>query len=150
MTSEQKKVIKSVIGKYLDSPYVQKMKEYIQHGNVTTYRHSVNVVKMSYLLNEKLHMNADLEVLLTAALLHDFYLYDWHDRPTGDLHGYKHPARAAKNAVRFFGVDKRVQDAIISHMWPLTFFSIPVSKEARILCYADKLTSMAETLWMRG
>ncbi|MBO4396855.1 MAG: HD domain-containing protein [Eubacterium sp.] len=150
MTTDQKKVIRGVIGEYLDSPYVRRMKNYIQHGNVTTYRHSVNVVKMAYLLNEKFHLNADLEVLLTAALLHDFYLYDWHDRPTGDLHGYRHPARAVKNAVRIFGVNDRVQAAIRTHMWPLTFFSIPKSKEAYILCYADKLTSMAETLWMRG
>ena len=149
MTSEQRESIIRVIGDLLTDQNVRKMKEYVQHGSVTTYRHSVNVVKMAYLLNDRFHLNADLEVLLTAALLHDFYLYDWHDKPLSDLHGYRHPARAAENAVRIFGVNDHVQAAIRTHMWPFTLFKFPHSEEAWIVCIADKLSSMAETLWMR-
>ena len=149
MTSEQKRAIRAIIGDYLADPNVQQMKEYIQHGNVTTWRHVVNVVKMAYILNERLHMNADPSVLLPAALLHDFYLYDWHDRPLSDLHGYRHPARAAANAERYFGAGEPVQAAIRTHMWPFTLFKRPKTKEAWLVCIADKLASMSETLWMR-
>ena len=149
MTSTEKREILAVIGKYLNDPHVQQMKEYIQHGSISTYKHAINVTKIAYRINKKLGLNADLEVLLTAALLHDFYLYDWHDRPNGDLHGYKHPKRAVKKAVEIFDVNEEVQAAIESHMWPLTLRSKPKSPEAWIVCSADKIASTCETLWMR-
>ena len=149
MKKEQRQEILRVIGDYLSDPHVQQMKDYIQHGSVTTYRHSVNVVKLAYYLNERFGLHADLEVLLPAALLHDFYLYDWHDRPNFDLHGYRHPARAEKNAIEILNVNERVGSAIRTHMWPLTLFKRPRSTEAWIVCAADKLASLSETLWMR-
>ena len=91
-----------------------------------------------------------MAVLLTAALFHDFYGYDWHERPYGDLHGYRHPVRAAARAEEIFGVDEQVLSAIESHMWPFTLTRIPRSREAWIVCMADKLASLSETLWMRG
>ncbi|MBR1874193.1 MAG: HD domain-containing protein [Eubacterium sp.] len=149
MTSNEKQEILDVIGKYLEHPRVQEMKEYIQHGSVSTYKHVVNVTKIAYRLDKKLHLGNDREVLLTAALLHDFYLYDWHDKPYSDLHGYRHPARAAKNAEEIFGVDERVISAIESHMWPFTLTKIPKSREAWTVCMADKIATVIETLWMR-
>ena len=150
MTSSDKQEILAVIGKYLARDEVREMKEYIQHGNVTTYRHVVNVVKLAYILDEKLGNKADREVLLTAALLHDFYGYDWHEKPLSDLHGYRHPHRAAERARGILEVDERVQAAIESHMWPFTLTKLPRSREAWLVCMADKLASMSETLWMRG
>ncbi|MBO6109028.1 MAG: HD domain-containing protein [Eubacterium sp.] len=149
MKKEDKKRIKAVIGKYIRDPHVQQMKEYIQHGNVTTYSHVISVVKMSFYLNKRLGLGADEEVLFTAALLHDFYLYDWHDKPLTDLHGYRHPYRAAENAKKIFDVNDKVYGAILTHMWPFTLFKLPKTKEAWIVCMADKLSSMAETLWLR-
>ena len=55
---------------------VQKMKQYIQHGNVSTYEHCESVVKLSYSIDKRLSLHSDLKVLLTGAMLHDFYLYD--------------------------------------------------------------------------
>ncbi|MEE3468004.1 MAG: HD domain-containing protein [Eubacterium sp.] len=150
MTTEEKQEILGVIGPFLEYEDVRRMKEYIQHGNVTTYRHVVNVVKLSYIIDEKLGKKADREALLTAALLHDFYGYDWHEKPLSDLHGYRHPHRAAERAREVFGVDDRVHTAIETHMWPFTLTKIPRSREGWILCMADKLASLSETLWMRG
>ena len=149
MTSGEKQEILAVIGKYLASEEVQEMKRYIQHGSVTTYRHVVNVVKLAYIIDEKYGSKSDREVLLTAALFHDFYGYDWHKRPIGDLHGYRHPHRAAERAGEIFGVDEHVKSAIESHMWPFTLTKVPRSREAWIVCMADKLASLSETLWMR-
>ena len=149
MTSTEKQEILDVIGKYLEHPRVQEMRDYIQHGSISTYKHVVNVTKIAYRLDKKYGLGADREVLLTAALLHDFYLYDWHDKPYSDLHGYRHPARAAEKAVTVFKVDDRVKSAIQTHMWPFTLRKIPKSREAWIVCMADKIASMMETLWMR-
>ena len=128
---------------------VNEMKNYIQHGSVSTYKHCINVVKLCYIINEKYKLNADKEVLFTSALFHDMYLYDWHDgKLERSIHGYTHPFVAAKNASRIYGADERICSCIETHMWPLTFFHIPRLKEAWILCIADKLASSAETLWM--
>lgn len=150
MRSEDKAEIQEVIGKYLWSDEVREMKDFIQHGEITTYKHVINVVKLCYIIDNKYNLKANREVLLTAALLHDFYGYDWHDCKLSELHGFKHPLTAADRAKEVFDVNEHVQDAIRSHMWPFTLLHIPRSKEAWILCIADKLASMSETLWMRG
>ena len=149
MTATEKHEILDIIGDYLAHPRVQEMKDYVQHGSVSTYKHVVNVTKIAYRLDKRFHLGNDKEVLLTAALLHDFYLYDWHDKPYSDLHGFRHPKRAADNALEMFGVDDRVRSAIESHMWPFTLLTIPKSTEAWTVCMADKIATMIETLWMR-
>ena len=57
-----------------------KMKAYIQHGNVTTYDHSVLVAYYSCMLAYKLRLRLDEQALIKGALLHDYYLYDWHEK----------------------------------------------------------------------
>lgn len=150
MQKEDKEEILHVIEPYLLHEKVQEMKNFIQHGQVTTYRHVIGVVKMCYLLNKKFNLNADLRVLLTGALLHDFYLYDWHESGGNhNLHGFTHPGSACKKAVEYFDVDEDVRHLIRTHMWPLVPVPVPRTREAWILCAADKLSSLAETLWMR-
>ena len=38
---------------------------------------------------------------------------------------------------------------ILSHMWPLNITKVPKSKEALILCVADKCIALKETLARR-
>ena len=54
------------------------MREFIQHGDVTTYQHCKNVVVVSCWINHRFHLGADETTLAVGAFLHDFYLYDWH------------------------------------------------------------------------
>ena len=132
---------------------VLRMKTFRQHGTRTTYDHCVDVACLSYQINRKLHLHADERDLLTAAMLHDFYLYDWHDAPVRkhwnelfQLHGFAHPSIAAKNAREKLGVNQRVESAIRTHMWPLTLRAIPRSREAWIVCLADKICATIETV----
>lgn len=130
---------------------VQQMRGFIQHGSITTYDHCVSVTKLSLGINRALRLNADKKVLVKGAMLHDFYLYDWHeDDPSHRLHGYIHAARAAKNAKKHFGIDRKVHHVIYVHMWPLNLTRLPMSREAWIVCAADKLVSIKETLFMRS
>ena len=90
----------AILEKYDQNPKVQQMREFIQHGDVTTYQHCKNVVLVSWWLNHRLHLGADETSLAVGAFLHDFYLYDWHKK--GTFHGIRRlfemhgsPTRAA-------------------------------------------------------
>ena len=65
----------AILEKYDQNPKVQQMREFIQHGDVTTYQHCKNVVLVSCWLNHRLHLGADETSLAVGAFLHDFYLY---------------------------------------------------------------------------
>lgn len=129
-------------------PAAQEMKRYIQHGKISTYDHCRNVVEFSCRMDKALHLHADRGTLAKGAMLHDLFLYDWHDG-SHRLHGFTHAEEAARNAERLFGVDQATRHVISSHMWPLNLTHIPKSKEAWIVCCADKMVSLYETVFRR-
>ena len=136
---------------YLGHRKVQEMKKYIQHGRVSTFEHCKNVADLSLSISRILPIKVDRRKLAVGAMLHDFYLYDWHkgDDGSGKLHGFSHAARAYKNAKKYFDIDEDTGHIIRSHMWPLNLTSVPGSKEAWIVCIADKCVSLGETLFRR-
>lgn len=70
-------------------------REFIQHGDVTVYTHVTSVAQASLSFAERLGrvgVSVDRASLLRGALLHDYFLYDWHDPdPSHRLHGFRHP-----------------------------------------------------------
>ena len=126
---------------------IQKMKEFIQHGKLTTYSHCKQVSYYSYILVKKLNLNVDYASLVRGAFLHDFYLYDWHTRNDGhNLHAFTHPKRASQNASKIFILNSKEINIIESHMWPLTITKLPKSKEAIVVCLVDKFCAIIETI----
>ena len=130
---------------------VQEMKNYIQHGRTTTYEHCENVARLSCAIDRKLSLGSDINALVTGAMLHDFFLYDWHDSELSleSLHGFHHPKIASQNARKYLDVDDRTSHVIDTHMWPFTITKIPLSREAWIVCVADKAVSLYETIFRR-
>ena len=144
---EERSQFNSIIKPYIDNELVQSMKNYIQHGRVSTYAHSLNVARTCYSIDKRLSSKSDKVTLLTAAILHDFYLYDWHNKSIDKrkgLHGFTHPNVAAENAKKYFDITPKVENAIRSHMWPLTITKLPKSREAWILCIADTFCAIKE------
>ena len=129
---------------------VREMKSFTQHGSVSTFEHCRAVTKLSLGIDRRLHLHSDKKVLITGAMLHDYFLYDWHDNPDGrhNVHGFTHPYTALKNAKQDFTLSKKECDIIVHHMFPLVPLP-PHSKEAWIVCLADKICATRETLLMR-
>lgn len=131
----------------LASRGMQLEKQFLQHGSVTVFEHSVNVARFCLLLTVWLHLRVDRRALVRGALLHDYFLYDWHDRDPGHrLHGFIHARRALQNARRDFVLGKTEQDMIRTHMFPLNLSCLPRCRESVILCLADKACAVGETL----
>ena len=124
-------------------------KGHIQHGDMTVNQHCLNVAKLSIAISEKLHIRCVKNEMIRGALLHDYFLYDWHvgeARKPQNLHGFYHPGIALKNASKEYDLTPREMDIISKHMWPLTLTKIPRCREAWIVTTADKWCSLLETV----
>lgn len=122
----------------------------VQHGNISVLTHSVMVAKYSLFLNYLFDLHCDARALVRGALLHDFFLYDWHNIPEDiarqGLHGFNHPMIAAENARKVFNISPKEYSIIVTHMWPLTFTRVPFNREGWLVCMVDKFCSILETL----
>ena len=113
-------------------PKAQQMKNFTQHGKTSVFEHCVSVAKFSLLmahyLEKTLRIKVDRDSLVRAALLHDYFLYDWHD----------------KNADRDFVLNNIEKDIISKHMFPLTIVP-PRYRESVLVTLADKWCALCET-----
>ncbi|MDD4546469.1 MAG: phosphohydrolase [Oscillospiraceae bacterium] len=125
---------------------ILKMDSYKQHGRTSCLRHSLAVSYYSFVVCTKLHIRFDTAALIRGGMLHDFFLYDWHNHDQAHRwHGFIHPKVALKNAQEHFDLSERERDIISKHMWPLTPW-FPCFRESLIVCLVDKVCSVAEML----
>lgn len=130
----------------LKVPQIKEMDAYMQHGEITCLKHSLAVAYSSFYMCKQLNLKVDYKSLIRGAMLHDFFLYDWHvNDKSHRLHGFHHPFTAYRNASNLFQLNKVEKDIITKHMWPLTIFHIPKYRESIIINIADKLCSLMET-----
>lgn len=133
-----------------DSGRFQEMDSTIQHGNTTTKEHVMNVANISLKIGDVLRIRYSKRELVRGALLHDYYLYDWHDKSTEDNnkpkigHGHLHPTIALQNAEEDYELSDREREIIERHMWPINVMRVPRSKEAWLVVAADKVATVAE------
>lgn len=121
-------------------------RRYYQHGVTTIFQHSINVACVSCKIAEKYHLDVDYYALIRGALLHDYFLYDWHVKDRSHrFHGFTHPRRALENADKEFQLTETERNMIYCHMFPLTPIP-PSTREAWIVCVADKICALSETM----
>lgn len=137
-------------GDILSSDGMELEKLFLQHGAVTVFAHSFAVACLCLYLARILRLRVDRRALVRGALLHDYFLYDWHvPDPSHRLHGFSHPRRALENASRDFDLGPVERDAIARHMFPLTL-KPPKYRESALVCAADKLCALCETVSALG
>lgn len=133
------------LNKLVEDAKVQRLKDFPQHHGSNTLRHCIAVAKRSYELAERFGWDIDEKELVRSAMLHDYYLYKIKEEGLSAFkHGTSHPLIAIRNANKDFGLSEKEMNDIRSHMWPLTFRHPPRSKEAALLCLADKDIAIRE------
>ena len=141
--SKEDKEFQEIIKDIIENSEVQKMKNYKVHGNTTCYSHCYSVSYLCYLYCKKHKL--DYKSAARAGMLHDFYLYDWrvknsHKRP----HAFTHPMTAYQNSKKQFNLNWTEKEMILTHMWPVTLFTIPLCKEGWVLTMIDKKCAFKE------
>lgn len=119
---------------------------FLQHGDTTVLLHCMAVAYFSLKLIRQLGLQCDERSLVRGALLHDYYLYDWHQSDKSHRrHGFHHAAKALQNARADVALNRREEDIILHHMFPLTP-QPPRCREAAVVCLVDKVCGIYETL----
>ena len=130
----------------LSSEGMQSEKNYRQHGDVSCYDHSLAVALLSVRLASLLRIKLDMRSLIRGALLHDYFLYDWHEADKNHrFHGFIHAGRALRNAERDFSLTAIERDIIVKHMFPLNPRP-PRYRESLIVIAADRICAFREIL----
>ena len=88
---ELKNEFAKLITPIIENEKVLRMNKYIQHGNTNCLEHCVAVAYISFYIARKMHIRCDDNSLIRGALLHDYFLYDWHEKDIAHKwHGFRH------------------------------------------------------------
>lgn len=140
----ERQVIKS-LRELFDRTDIHEMMSYYQHGDTSCLEHTVAVVYCALEIASRLSISVHKEELIRAGILHDYFLYDWHDgKAERKIHGFTHPGIALKNAEVKLNLTQRERDVIKKHMFPLTV-KPPRYRESWLICMADKICALRET-----
>lgn len=149
--------IQQLAGDILEHPRFQQLRSFQHHGEGNSvYDHSVAVAEAAYAIARRMRLSGDETAsVVRAALLHDFFGYDWHSdrfrrflsRYAGwqrlvRMHGFVHGHIAAERAARIFGLNAAECEAIARHMFPLA--AMPRTRLAWIVSLADKIVAAKE------
>ena len=146
LSEERQQLFNFVLSELEQEGNLAHEKNAIQHGLTTVYEHSVGVAGASLKLAEFFRLKVNEKALIRGALLHDYFLYDWHEKDDSHKwHGFHHAKKALENALEDFKLNEIERDIIACHMFPLNIRP-PKYRESWLVCYADKVCSGLETV----
>ncbi len=138
--------LKELIMPIVDHPRWIKIKNYPHHYKDNRGMHIMKVCFSSYKIAIK-NKKYNVKSVVIAAMLHDLFDYDWRipskeKVPLFKKSGFVHPYDSLKEGLKYFPelIDIKVNDAIISHMWPLS--KMPKYKESWVVKWSDFKTSL--------
>lgn len=116
----------------------------IEHHGTSRMIHSKRVSYYSYKICKKLHL--DYIAAARAGLLHDFFLSEKNRNRKQRLKStFVHPKQSLENSKKYFNINNKEQDIIISHMFPI-YISVPKYLESWIVSTVDKMVGCYEFL----
>ncbi len=136
---------KEIIGDIIKNDTVKQMYNFRQHYDTSCYEHCFRVALYNYIICKKLKL--DYISATRAGMLHDLFLYDWRV-PSPDrkrLHAFHHPRIALENSSKLFNLNKKEQEIILKHMWPITLIP-PRYLETYITTLVDKYCAIEESV----
>ena len=136
----------SYVEDVLNHPEVQRMADFAHHGTTSTLEHVMHVSYYTFFLCKKYGLDARAGA--RAGLLHDFFLYDWHEKEDPKIvHTLYHPKIALKNAEKYFELSDVEREMILLHMYPVVEgFKQPKYKETQVIQMVDKICAVSEVL----
>ena len=120
--------IKEILKELDEQGRMKYTQRFMQHSDISVYKHCISVAYTSVELAERFSLNVNRKELIRGALLHDYFLYDWHEND--------------------FELTRREENIISRHMFPLNIVP-PMCKEAWLVCLADKICASKETIVRR-
>lgn len=131
------------------SSKMMKEKHFTQHRGTSVYEHSIGVAYTSYFIAKHLPVQFDEKALIRGALLHDYFLYDWHEKDDSHKwHGFNHPRIAKEKAIQDFQINEKEANIIHRHMFPLTLIP-PKHREGVLVSCMDKICAICEMMNIR-
>ncbi len=120
------------------------------HYKTSVAKHSIATANMGLIICDYLKqkgIEVDERTVVRICLLHDLGMLGRDERYKNFVMcGYLHPKNSANAAKQIWDdIDSKSIKAIKSHMWPLSL-DVPSSKEAFVLCLADKMASFTDLL----
>lgn len=142
---KNRKLLFKTLKELEENGQIEKEKHFFQHGTTTVFEHSVQVASTSLVFSQIIPVHVNKRALVRGALLHDYFLYDWHEKDKSHrLHGFYHAGTACHNANRDYELGDIETNIIRRHMFPLNPVP-PMCREAWIVCMADKYCAARET-----
>jgi len=140
MFLEKNQEFQKIVQDILEHDQFQALDNELHHG-ISRYGHSLRVAKATYQISKKL--NWDYERVTRAALLHDFFLnYQLENYNIAETWCF-HPMVALENSKKYFDLDARQENMIVSHMFPSSKV-MPKYKESWLVSFVDKGVSFYE------
>lgn len=118
----------------------QTLKDDYHHG-LNRYIHIMHVAKISYYISKFLKL--DYISTTRGALLHDFFNEDEYLDKKGLEKPRIHPFLSLNNAKKYFNLNTKEQNIIISHMYPIGKIK-PIFIESWVVTIVDKSVATYE------
>lgn len=80
LSKENEKVFREILTEVCKNSRFLSSSRFMQHGSTSVFRHSVAVAYVSFYIAEKYRIRVNCHALIRGALLHDYFLYDWHEK----------------------------------------------------------------------
>ena len=138
----------NIVKDILENEVFLKTKDITHHG-MDRYEHSGRVSYYSYKVAKFLKL--DYEDVARAGLLHDFFLID------NKLFNNKekmatlvnHPKYALAFASKYFDLNEKEKDIILTHMFPVAINRVPKYAESWVVDIVDNVVAICEALYCR-